>query len=329
MRIGIVGTGDVAVGNYLPFLSNEANVKLGLYNRNQEKAKAAAANFDATAFSALETLADWRPDTVLVLTNETTRYEVVLELLRLGLPRMLCEKPLVAALGQARVSEADFERGREILNLAKEKNCEMAMMFNYRFFDQTLLAKRIAAERNFGDVVHVSAQVHYACWSHCIDLVRHFAGDFEEITALAGKVSREGQGIVAQDITAAFRMENGATGTLLGTAGMKWQYPLYEMFITYEVGRIHMRDIDGEIEVLDGRKAMHERIAFSRDSSRWNSYGSSFVKALTAYQQSIKDGAPPPASGMDGLKELQTEAAIKRSIETGRSVAVTSEFPIT
>ena len=201
-------------------------------------------------------------------------------------------------------------------------------MFNYRFFDQSLLAKKIIAERRFGPVIQITGQTHYACWSHCIDLIHHFSGEITEVTALTGQVKREGQGIQSYDKAAAFRCSNGAMGTLIGTAGMKWQHPLFELIFTFENGRIHMRDIDGDLEVLDGATQQHERYSAVRDRSRWDHYKTSFEKALTAYLHSMREGDPPLVTGMDGLRELQVEAALKRSATEKRPVQVQEEFTL-
>jgi predicted dehydrogenase len=328
IKLAIVGIGNVASQNYIPYLAGREDVELGYCNRSEQKAREIAARYPGLVFRSSSEVVDWNPDAVFVLTSEMARYETAMDFVNSGVRRLFFEKPLVAALGQAHVSEEDFWRGCELVRRAEEAGCELAMIFNYRFFDQTLAAKRLITERNLGTAIHMMAQVHYACWSHCIDLVRHFAGEFQEISALPGNVTREGQGIRANDVVASFRMSNGATGTLIGTAGMQWQHPLYEMHVTFQNGRLHMRDIDGEMELLDGTANSHERIAFTRDSSRWEYYGSSFRKALTAYLSSVEANEQPPVTGRDGLKELQAEAALKRSIAERRPVTVQTEFPL-
>jgi predicted dehydrogenase len=330
MKIAVVGIGGVASKNYIPYLASQPDVVLGYYNRTHSKAQEIAEQFDGEVFASLADLTAWDPDTTLVLTSETGRYEVGMELINLGVPRIFFEKPLVAAQGQAHVTEDDFYKGKEMLDLARERGCETAMVFNYRFFDQSMAAKRIAATRNFGEVINAVGQVHYACWSHCIDLIHHFAGSMAEITALAGTATRKGAevSIEAQDVTAAFRMENGATGTLIGTSGMKWQHPLYELILTFENGRIHMRDLDGDLEVLDGATQSHEIHALARHNSRWDQYRGSFEKSLHAYLDSLRNGSTPPVPGIDGLRELQVEAALKRSIAERRPVQVQEEFPL-
>ncbi len=329
LRIAVVGTGEVARKNYLPFLAAQKDVVLACWNRTSAKASAAARDFGGVHCSTLEELMEWRPTAVLVLTAETCRYEGGMKLLQLGAQRLFFEKPLVAAGGQAHVSEKDFLAGRTLMRLAARRRCETAMVFNYRFFEQSVAARDLAARRRFGRVTAVAGQVHYACWSHCIDLIQWFAGGIRELTALGGPVLREGDRVgAAKDVTAAFITEDDAAGTLIGTAGMKWQHPLFELTFTYEHGRIHLRDLDGTLEILDGRRKCHETISLVRDASRWTSYDESFRQAVGAYLQSLRKRTAPPVSGIDGLRELQVEAAMRRSIRERRPVNLAREFPL-
>ncbi|HWA09073.1 MAG TPA: Gfo/Idh/MocA family oxidoreductase [Opitutaceae bacterium] len=329
LRIAVIGTGGVAQRNYLPFLAAQPDVAIACWNRTAAKAKAAARVFGGEAFPTLAAMAAWKPTAALVLTAETCRHEVGAGLIAAGVPRVFFEKPLVAVHGQARVEEGDFFKGRDLLALAARRKCETAMVFNYRFFEQSLAAKEIARSRKFGRVIGVTAQVHYACWSHVIDLIHHFAGGLREITALSGPVERTGDRVgTARDVTAAFVTDDGAAGTIVGTAGMKWQHPLYELTFTFEQGRLHLRDLDGTLEILDGKRQLHETVSFVRDNSRWANYDESFRKALGAYLDSLRTRRPPPVPGIDGLRELQAEAALKRSIKERRPVELAREFPL-
>ena len=328
LKIAVVGTGNVAKANYIPFLAAQPDVEMGFFNRNPDKAAAVAAEYGGKHFASIEELAAWEPDTALVLTAETTRFEAGTALIEAGVRKLFFEKPLVAAAGQAHVTEEDFFNARSMLAAAKVRGCETAMVFNYRFFEQSVTARETAAARDFGKVINATGLVHYACWSHCIDLLQHFAGGVAEIAALEGGLDHIAAAldITARDVTAAMRMESGATATLIGTAGMMWQHPLYEMTFTFERGRIHMRDLDGTLEILDGARQTHETIAMSRNNSRWDQYAQSFKKSLGAYLDSLRAGAEPPVPGLDGLRELQVEAALKRSIAERRPVKVQEEF---
>jgi predicted dehydrogenase len=328
LKIAVIGTGRVARDNYVPFLARQEDVTLAYYNRTPQTAREIAERFGGEALPDLGAVADWNPTTALILTSETARYDIATELIDRGVPRLFFEKPLVAAHGQAHVTEADFHNGKTLLDRARQRGIETAMVFNYRFFDQTETARALAAERQFGPVISAVGLVHYACWSHCIDLLHCFAGEVTEITALSGTVERHAGGMSAPDVTAALRTESGAIGTLIGTAGMQWQHPLYELVFTFEKGRLHMRDLDGTLEVLDGARQTHEVISLVRQTSRWDQYAASFRKALHTYLESLRNGQAPPVPGIAGLRELQTEAALKRSIAQRRPVLVQEEFPL-
>jgi len=329
LKIAVVGTGPVARGNYLPFLARQPDVTLGCWNRTPAAAAEAARECGGQAFATLEDAAAWRPDAALVLVNERARCEVGTRLIEGGVRRIFFEKPLVAAAGQANVAEQDFLAGKAMLALALARGCETAMVFNYRFFDHCAAARAAVAERNFGAVLNVAGFIHFACWSHCLDLIRHFAGNLAEITALRSGVIRRSEEIKtdAPDVAAAFTTAGGATGVVLGTAGAQWAHPLYELTLNFERGRILLRDLDGSIEI-HGESGPCEIRSLPPHRTRWDQYRDSFERSLGAYLEAVRAGRPPPIPGAEGLAELQIEAALRRSIAQGRPVSLAKEFPL-
>ncbi|OQA47496.1 MAG: Oxidoreductase family, NAD-binding Rossmann fold [Chloroflexi bacterium ADurb.Bin325] len=330
LKVAIVGTGHVAEASYLPCLAREPNVDLAYYNRTSARAVACAERFGGQAFGSLAELAAWGADTVFILTREMERYDAAMAVLAHNPPRLFFEKPLCARRGQENVDEQDFVEGRGLLHEAARRGCETAMIFNYRFYEHTLLARRIAAERDFGAVSNIAAVAHYACWSHTIDLIHHFAGPIAEVSARAGATVRGAAelGLHAPDLAAAFITEAGATGTLLGTAGVPWESALYELSVNYERGRIRMQDLDGDLEVMDARRGSQERYSILRGRSRWDQYHASFGKSIRAYLASIRERAAPPVPGLAGLLELQVEAGLRRSADAGRPVRLAEELPL-
>ena len=326
MKVAVVGTGKVARNNYLPCLASEAGVALGYFNRTRAKAEACAAQFGGQVFGSLAELMAWAPDTVFILTDETQRYEAACAVLDFRPKRIFFEKPLVAHDGQENVTEQDFVDGRQVLQMAEAAGCETAMVFNYRFFDHSQLARRIIAERDLGRVMNVAALVHYACWSHCIDLIHFFAGPIAEVAALHGQTVRDTGAMRARDVTAAFRTEGDATGTLIGTTALAWDFPLFDVTFNLERGRIRMQDLDGDMEVMDTHSMEVERYHITSARSRWDQYNSSFVKSVKAYLETVRNNQAPPVPGRFGLLELQVEAGLKRSISEARPVRLADEF---
>jgi predicted dehydrogenase len=89
LKIGIVGTGSVARRNYLPCLAEQEDVELGYTNRTPSKADAVADEFGGSVFDSVESLVQWSPDAVMVLTKETDRLEASMALLECSPKRVL------------------------------------------------------------------------------------------------------------------------------------------------------------------------------------------------------------------------------------------------
>ena len=328
MRIAIVGTGHVAKDCYLPFLSSQKDVELSYFSRTAAKAQACATAFGGKVCGSLAELLGTDPDAVFVLTNETTRADVLRDLVPLKPRRLFLEKPLVARQGQDNVTEEDFETARDLMAQLQAQGCQTAMIFNYRFFDQVLAAKEILAQRSWGTAVNAVAAVNYACWSHCIDLLHTFVGPAETILAQeSGLQHRSGKTAVA-DLAASVRFAGGAAGTILGTWSMNFGFPLFELIVNFSGGRFHLRCLDGDLEVLDYATKRHEILSVTRNTSRWDQYRASFGKAIGAYLESLRRGEAAPVPGKAGLEELQFEAALRRSVRLGRAVQVSREFPL-
>ena len=89
IKVGIVGTGNVARNNYLPFLSRQEDVALVYFSRTRSRAEACAQEFGGRVVGAARELLAEEPDAVLVLTHETQRFEATMALLDQGRPRRL------------------------------------------------------------------------------------------------------------------------------------------------------------------------------------------------------------------------------------------------
>ena len=330
IKIAVVGTGNVARNSYLPYLSKREDVVLTYYSRTRSKAEACAHDFGGRVVSSIPELLEDNPDTVLVLTAEMDRYEVTAALLEGSPRRLFFEKPLVAQKGQADVGEDDFYKAKDLLQRAQSAGTETAMVFNYRFFEQIVRAQQIITERGFGPLTQASLFVHYACWSHCIDLLHLFGGPASVVSALAGEIQYEGAVNVAgsADLVGAFRLMNGATGTILGTSATNFSFSLYEMHLSFEKGILHFSDLDGPLDVLDPTGRYREAHTLIGNHSRWDQYQSSFQKSLAAYLESLREETSPPVPGLAGLEELQFEVALRRSVIQQRPVDVQAEFPI-
>jgi predicted dehydrogenase len=326
MKIGIIGTGNVATSNYLPFLAKQEDVDLIYYSRTTEKAQDCADRFGGTIAESLETLVSQNPDSIFILTREMQRAQVLEELLPLNPKRVFCEKPLIAAISQSQVNEEDYYHAESLVKLAHKNGVEMAMMFNYRTFDHVQKAKQIVTDRAFGSLQQISTVTNYACWSHCIDLILEFGGPVETIFAMPGSTALGEGEFKDKDISATLRFESGAVGSLIGTYGTDFQSPLFHIQMNFQGGSLHLRDLDGQLTIFDYTSRSEERFSLNHSWSRWQQYDASFQKAIGAYLESIRNQQPPPVPIEAGLRELLFEAALRRSSKQNIPIQVTHDL---
>ena len=150
--------------------------------------------------------------------------------------------------------------------------------------------------------------------SRCIDLIATVAVPFARIAALTTGIGD------SPDLAVAFTTALEVSGTLFATHRMAWQHPLFELAISYERDRVLIRDLYGQIEVFESCRPGSEVISAPRDVSRWERYRASFAASLDGYFAFIAANGRPPLTGRDGLRELQVEAAIRRSIASETTV---------
>ena len=138
IRVAIVGTGKVADQNYLPHIVKNDDVVLSYYNRTQAKAQAMADKYGGRV-ADLHGRPDGRRSRHRARPDHGDRPLPGRRTLLLAHKprRIFFEKPLVAMRGQADVDEDDFAKGKELLQRAQAAGTETAMVFNYRFFEQT------------------------------------------------------------------------------------------------------------------------------------------------------------------------------------------------
>jgi len=327
LKIAVVGTGHVATKSYLPYLSKRNDVELFYNDQASERAEECEKQFGGKATKSHAELMSYDPDTVLLLTHETQRLAAATSLIDFHPRRMFFEKPLVAKNGQANVCEEDFFDAKNLLIRLKKENVETGMNFNYRFFDQTRRLRELIASKPLGKLLQTTLFVNYACWSHCIDLLQCFGGKAKTITALSSHAVY-GDGKQSPDIAAAFELESGATGAILGTSASSFFAGLYTCVMNFEGGLVEFSDLDANLSIQMKESHHAETYSLCPNFSRWNQYSDSFAKSLEAYLDSIIRNVPPPVTGINGLEELQFEAGIRRSAALRRPVNVQEEFSL-
>ena len=99
LNIGIIGCGKIAQVRHLPEYEQNPGAHIaGLYDLNQERAQALAAQYGAKAYESYEALlADPAIDAVSVCSANVSHAEIAVAALEAG-KHVLCEKPMATTL---------------------------------------------------------------------------------------------------------------------------------------------------------------------------------------------------------------------------------------
>jgi myo-inositol 2-dehydrogenase/D-chiro-inositol 1-dehydrogenase len=314
LKFAFVGCGGMGRTRHIPALVACENARLvAVCDRIRERADAAGAEFGVPAYYDVDTMiATEKPDVCPVITLESDRLEPILKVVGAGC-HTFTEKPLFAAKGQMRVEPTDVPVAEQMVTAAKENGVFFGMGFNYRFLDHVKLMKEAIETGELGALVYVHVCAHLACWSHVLDLTRYFVGEVDELSA------KEAGPADAPDRVVCLKFANGAVGTIIGTARRGWHRPLFSIEINGEAAGARIEDLAGAF-VLERNDTKETRRIGAIPLHARDNFDLSFDRHMRAFVDAIAAGNEPPVTGMDGLRELQLEAAIVESAATGASV---------
>lgn len=324
MRCLVVGIGGLAMGQYLPFLSRQEDLELAYLSRRPASSRAARDAFGGRGIESWSEVEQFAPDIAFNLTTDSEHAQVLESLIEARVPRVFTEKPLISQAGQENVDEDDFRRARDIVGWANEAGVEIAMGFNYRFFESVQTSLDALTGTRLGPLRTVVANSHFATWSHTLDLIGMACGPIATLTATAGLGTGLDERTPARSVS--LRAESGVVGSALGSALRDWEDDLLDISFSFDGGHIRWRDLDAESSMFDA--ASGRRTVTVLPGSREFRYSASFAASLTAYLVSVRADAPPPVGVDAGLRELQIEASISRSLREHRAVRVQEEFPL-
>jgi predicted dehydrogenase len=270
----------------------------------------------AARFKIERTFTDYRlmldtvqADTVLVLVSVVRIPEVAGECLRRGMPTLL-EKP-------PGLSAADT---KGLLEIAAETRCLNMVALNRRFYSVMRRAREAVLEAGPLVSVLVEAPEHlaplkaagfhpaevverflFANGIHCIDLLRYFGGEVEEVYAMAGRWAADQK----DSFNALLRFQSGATGHYVSnwTSPARWSVTLYGLdrrivLCPLERGVLFERDGTEQLLAVDEADTLFKPGLFAQ-----NRY----------FLDCLKEGRPisyPAADLADTLKTMELIEAI-------------------
>ena len=223
LRVGVVGSGTVLERYHIPAINAVPEVVRSIVvDVDRDRAKRVALRYGFPIASGELGDVVRHADIAIVLVPNGLHASVSCELLTQGI-HVLCEKPMAR----------NTEECKAMIDASVRGGVKLCIGHNRRFQQHMKLAKQIIDKGLIGEIVGVTAEEGSADdWPrsasyfdpvisgggalldvgiHSIDLIRWFAGEFQEI-------KYEGNGTeqtVESEASISFSLSNGATGTLL------------------------------------------------------------------------------------------------------------------
>lgn len=323
LTIGILGAGQAGQRHAQAFVRLRDGVRiLGVADADEARAQALAAACGAQAFTDYHSLLERRPRAVVIALPHHLHREAALTAAAAG-AHILMEKPLAHTL----------EDARAIVEACRQRGVHLAVGFVHRYRVEFQEAHRLIAAGEIGavtavvDVFGLPGGAHVPAWVwqrqcsgggillysgiHSVDWQRWLVGS--EVTEVYGRAGTYATGIDVEDsLMGTLTFASGALGALVGNQ------PGYAV-----APRTRLTEIYGTEGCL--RLRVGERLELCREDRSYRldvAHDDPFLAQAQEFVAALREGRPPWISGEDGLRAQEICAAMYRSAEQNRPLAL-------
>ena len=266
LGVGVIGTGMAAAPHAKALKDLRDHIDLrGVFSRNAEKCKTFASRFELPFIKNIEDLInDPKLDIIIILTPPNQRLKLVQQFSDAG-KHILMEKPV----------ERSSAKAKKIVNLCKEKNVKLGIVFQHRFRESSQKLKKLILSHSLGSIFTVQVQVPW--WRdqsyydepgrgsyerdgggvlisqaiHTLDLMLSLTGPVSEVQALSS--TSQFHKMESEDFVAGgLKFKSGASGSIFASTS---SFPGNAESITLncEKASAHLQSGVLTIKWLDGR----------------------------------------------------------------------------
>ncbi|MDO8264856.1 MAG: Gfo/Idh/MocA family oxidoreductase [Candidatus Parcubacteria bacterium] len=294
---------------------NHPRIELaGLADTNPVRLRVASRYFPGVPLfkSAESLLESIKPDIVSIATDTRSHAALTKLAAKYGIPAIVCEKPIAAAIKEA----------RESIIACKKSGSLLFINHNLRFDPIFKEVKENIEKGKYGKIIQATVYYYNGLFNngtHWIDILRFFFGEVEWVFAAENKATEKKS--LKNDLSAdvLFRFKNGTTAV--------WQslppdYGFSEMYLLGEKGGLFFRDNAFRLEYRPlvahkYFKGFHQL----RQKPKIRGKMRSFRMQMADHVVKCLDGKEKPISrGEDGLADLKVLFAMKESVRTGKII---------
>jgi len=349
VKVAVLGLGNAGHDLHLPALAGLPDLQVIAVDPDASRRARAASRFKVPTADSLEaTLADGKPDVVIVATPPASHVELCLRAFAIG-AHVICEKPFAASVADA----------RRIIEAAEKTGRQVALNHEFRVMPIFRAVKDAIGRPEVGDLVFVQAwqNMNLPPWKE-----PGWRGGL-----LMGTLYEAGLHLVDY-VMALFGERPAAVTATMSTCGVREEASDAVALVTLEFSRGRLAQIvqnrlcPGDTQYFDVRadttKASlrasfggrarasvgmlrsttpHLRLEYGASGIAWRETGSARVSmgsnpkepamastrlVLEATLAAFANGTRPPATAQDAADGLEVLAACYVSAQTGRRVAV-------
>ena len=310
MKVGVVGLGSMGRVHQRVYSESPGVEVVGVMDPNPEKLREVGTQYGVPVYQELETFLDASMDAVSVCVPTSMHLPVGLKVIERGIP-LLIEKPLAATAQEART----------LVEAARARNIPLMAGHSERF------NPAVAKVRELLDVGEaISIQIERAgpypprvqdvgvlkdLGSHDIDLLHHMTGSrFRTLSAVASTNIGEHEDtalIIAQ-------MENG----ILGEISTNWVTPYRSREMRVATKTRYFR-ADLITQQVTEYSQFVRRAANYSVRECFVAYREPIREELTLFLAALREGAPVPVSGEDGLYVLEVIERIEKGLQVAEA----------
>lgn len=324
VRVGLIGCGSMGMGLGQAMARDAASVLSAVVDVDAEAAAQAAQKFRATAFDTpSDLIGSGSVDAVVIATPPSNHEALTAEAVSAGL-HVFCEKPLA-------LSTAACER---MIDGARRAGVVLMVGHVLRYFAMPshVLEKVRSGEAGQPRALHMTRSGHGwrpdAGWRtqrslcggllaevniHEIDFMRCLLGEVESVYAIGGN-HRNPHLDFEDTIQLVLRFRGGGAGTLF--TSLASEFNQYKMTLLCSGGTFQSVNFWEQVvfKAAGGAESVFEAKDFRGQPP--------FVRELTEFVASIREGAPVTIPGEEGLAALRIIEAAETALRTGQVVAL-------
>jgi len=249
-----------------------------------------------------EMLSDNRLDIVSICTPTASHFKIFSRATSSDIKAVFCEKPIAA-----RVEDA-----RRMVAASRTKNIILAVNHTRRWDPRYLRVKEYIDQGRIGEVRSITGNYSdkvFMVGTHLVDTIRLYGGDIDWVVGEGSNLDSDDPGI-----SGLLSFKNGARGFIIDNG--KRENLIFEIDVLGAQGRVRIIDNGYHTEFLHFEKS--DRFSGYRELKRQplkklKTGKSPLAAAIGNIIECIEKGGEPACTGEDGLKALETTAALCKS----------------